>query len=63
MSLVFVLGTLDSSWRHVSGDRIVGQCFLGHAGTRGGGGGRGFPGLVGSCVFSPFYQFGIMAWN
>ena len=28
-----------------------------------GGGGGGFSGLVGSCAFSPFYQFGIMAWN
>ena len=27
VSLVFVLGTLDSSCRHVSSDRIVGGCF------------------------------------
>ena len=26
-------------------------------------GGEGVPGLVGSCAFSPFYQFGIMEWN
>ena len=41
--------------------------FSGHTrieGKEGGGGGGGvFPGLVGSCAFSPFYQFGIMAWN
>ena len=29
----------------------------------GGGEGEGVPGLVGSCAFSPFYQFGIMEWN
>ena len=47
--------------------------ILGHArigGGEGGGGGGGggggwevFLGLVDSCAFSPFYQFGIMAWN
>ena len=35
--------------------------FLGHARTGGGGGGGGFLGHVGSCAFSSFYQFGIMA--
>ena len=40
--------------------------FSDHARTGGGGGGGGggcFSGLVGSCAFSPFYQFGIMTWN
>ena len=41
--------------------------FSGHTRTGGGGGGGGgggaFPGPVGTCAFSPFYQFGFMAWN
>ena len=61
VSLVFVLGTLDSSFRQQDRRRV----FSGNARTEGGGGGGGggFPGLVGSCTFSSFYQFGIMAWN
>ena len=60
---------LDSSCRLVSGDRNVGGCFLdmlelmGGRGEGGGGGGGGFSSLVGSCVFSPFYQFGITPWK
>ena len=68
VSLVFIAGTLDSSCQHVSSDRNVGGCFFGHAktgwgGGGGGGGGGGFLGPVGSCAFSPFYQFGITTWN
>ena len=63
VSLVFVFGTLDSSCRHVSGDRIVGECFQDTLELGRGGGGGHFSGLVGSCAFSPFYQFGIMEWN
>ena len=64
VSLVFVPGTLDSSCRHISGDRNVGGCFLDTLEPGGGGGGGGggvLLGLVVSCAFSPFYQFGIMA--
>ena len=40
VSLVFVMGTLDSSCRHVFDDKIVGGCFLGMLELgRGGGGG------------------------
>ena len=47
VTLVFVSGTLDSSCRHVSGDRNVGGCFLntlelGKGGGGGGGGGGGW---------------------
>ena len=59
VSLVFVPGMLDSSCRHVSDDRNVGGCFLDTLELGGGGGGGGvfggFPSLVGSCAFSPFY--------
>ena len=58
VSLIFVLGKLDSNCRHVSGDRIVGGCFQDMLEL-----GEFFPALVGSCAFSPFYQLGIMAWN
>ena len=58
VSLVFIPGTLDSSCRHVSRDTNVGECFFDTLGM-----GGFFLGLVGSCAFSPFYQFGIMAWN
>ena len=56
--LVFVPGTLDSNCRHIFGDRNVGGCFLDTLEMVG-----FLPGLVVSCAFSPFYQFGIMAWN
>ena len=52
------MGTLDSNCWHVSGNKIVGGCFHDTLEV-----GVIFPGLVGSCAFSPFYQFGIMAWN
>ena len=42
VSLVFVLGRLDSSCRHVSGDKIVGGCFQDMLEL--GGGGECFPG-------------------
>ena len=57
VSLVFVLGTLDSSFRHISDDKNVGGCFLNMLEL----GGGGLLGMVVSCAFSPFYQFGIMA--
>ena len=57
--VVFVLGMLDSNCWHVSSDRILGRCFQDTL-ELGGGVGWGFLGLVGSCVFSPFYQFGII---
>ena len=66
VSLVVVVpGTLDSSCRHISGDKNVGGCFLDTLELGGGGGGGvggwGFlSGMVVSCAFSPFYQFGIM---
>ena len=45
VSLVFVLGTLDSSCRQVFDDRIVGGCFQDTLEQgRVGGGGGGFPG-------------------
>ena len=56
--LVFVPGTLDTSCRHVSGDGNVGGCFLDTLEL-----GGFFPGLVGSCAFLPFCQFGITTWN
>ena len=58
VSLVFVSGMLDSHCRHVSGNRNVGGCFLDMLEL-----GVIFPGLVGACAFSSFYQFGIIAWN
>ena len=60
------MDTLDSNCRYVFGDRNVGECFqdtLELGGGGGGGGGALFLGLVGSCALSPFYQFGIRAWN
>ena len=39
VSLVFVLGTLDSSCWHVSDDRNIGGCFLGMLELGEGGGG------------------------
>ena len=55
VSPILVLSTLGSSHWHMSGD--IEGCFLGmlEPGV--------FSGLVGSCVFSPFYRFGITAWN
>ena len=58
VSLVVVPSTLDSSCRHISGDKNVGGCFLDTLELWG-----FLPGMVVSCAFSPFYQFGIMAWN
>ena len=65
VSLVFVLGTLDSSCWHVSGDENVGGCFLDTLELGGGGGGGGGVSLVWWVhVRSPsFYQFGITTWN
>ena len=42
---------LDSSCRHVSGDKNVGRCFPDTLELGGGGGGH-FHGLVGSCVLA-----------
>ena len=58
MSLFFVPSMLDSSCRHIFGDKNVGGCFLDTLEL-----GGFLPGMVVSYAFSPFYQFGIMAWN
>ena len=51
VSLTFVLGRLESSRRHVFGDRNLGGCVLDMLGL-----GGGFPFfLVGSFAFLPFY--------
>ena len=57
VSPVLVPSKLGSSRRHMFSDVNVEGCFLGmlELGV--------FPGLVGSYAFSPFYQFGITAWN
>ena len=57
VSPIFVSGTLDSSCRHMLGDVNVEGCFLGMLDL------GVFPWFGGSCVFSPFYQFDITAWN
>ena len=60
VSLVFVPGTLNFSFRQQECRRV----FSRHVGRGGGGGGGGgFLGPMGSCAFSPFYQFGMTAWN
>ena len=61
VSLIFVLGTLDSSFRHVFDDRNVGGCFLDTLELRGGGGG-GFPWSGGfMCVLAllPVWYYGM----
>ena len=54
---LFVLGMLDSSCWHVSGDRIVEGCFKGMLDL-----GGFFPGLIGSCAFCllPVWYYGMV---
>ena len=58
VNLVFVPGTLDSNCQHIFDNKNIGGCFLDTLEL-----GGFLPGLIVSCAFSPFYQFGIMAWN